>query len=165
MTHLVFSCKYPNLWIISLLFWQFILPQPVDPSISILRLKCGADSAVISTLFRFLKGLFVNDPIHVIKPELLLLLFKYYFTGLSRPKTVLVFLHRMRCFDLQPRKWVVHFSVMQADAPQRDSCGGVHYSYCWLEPVLYIGVHGREVKSFAFLKCNFNFQIALSTSS
>lgn len=48
MAHLVFSCKYLNLWIISLLFCQFILPWATDQSISIPCLKCASDSQAIT---------------------------------------------------------------------------------------------------------------------
>lgn len=48
MAHLVFSCKYLNLRIISLLFCQFILPGAMDQSISIPCLKCASASHVIT---------------------------------------------------------------------------------------------------------------------
>lgn len=44
----------------------------------------------------------------------------------------------------QPRKWVVQLSVTQADVLQQDSWGELHYSCCWLKPVLHIGVDQGE---------------------
>lgn len=44
----------------------------------------------------------------------------------------------------QPKHWVVHFSVTQADVLQQDSWEELHYSCCWLELVLHFGVDWGE---------------------
>ena len=175
MAHLVFSCKYLNLWIISLLFCQFILPWATDQSTSIPCLKCVSDSQAITAplpctqshlksskgqvIIRYSFTCVLNymrwyDLIYLqLSQEGFFLFFASHHTTLHVNRKLgrvtdqwrALFFGRMQYCVSQPRKWVVQFSVTQADVLQQDSWGELHYSCCWLEPVLHIGVdEGRK---------------------